>query len=152
MRTRDFSNAPRVAQSGAMFTGATRYNGLRAWITLSWTWRKLVKRMKQMPGYCWHTVYWERPFTLGTIAYFETREDLLTIARSPEHRKLMQWITDGRKNATGGYIRLFTAEPDGYTNGVWRAEGDVMEHIENFTPLPADAGPKPVADRASDIR
>ena len=37
----------------------------------------------------------------------------------------MCWVTDhGTRNATGGYIRLYAAEPDGYTNGVWRAEGD----------------------------
>jgi phenylacetate-CoA ligase len=50
MRSADFSKAPRIAQAGAMFTGATRYNGIPAWITLSWTWRKLVKRIRAMPA------------------------------------------------------------------------------------------------------
>lgn len=152
MRTDDFSRAPRLAQAGAMFTGATRYNGIRAWLTLWATWRKLVRRMRQQPGYCWHTVYWERPFTLGTIAYFETREDLLEIARSPEHRRLMRWITDGTRNATGGYIRLFYADPHGYSNGIWRAEGNVMGHIETYSPLPGDDGPQRVDDPSSEIR
>jgi len=152
MRTSDFSAAPRLAQAGAMFTGATRYTGLRSWVTLSWTWRKLVRRMRQMDGYCWHKVYWERPFTLGTLAYFETREDLLTIARSPEHRALMRWITDGTRNATGGYIRLYSVEEQGYTNGVWRAEAEVMRHIEHFTPLPGESAAKPVDDAGSEIR
>ncbi|MBK8730995.1 MAG: DUF4188 domain-containing protein [Tetrasphaera sp.] len=151
MRSADFSKAPRIAQAGAMFTGATRYNGIPAWITLSWTWHKLVKRMKAMPGYCWHTVYYEPPFTLGTIAYFDTRDDLLRIARSPEHRKLMQWITDGTKNAKGGYIRLWVAEPDGYTNGIWRAEGNVMAHIETYSPIRGDQGPQRVDDATSEI-
>ncbi len=152
MRTRNFSGAPRLAQAGAMFTGATRYTGPIAWLRLWRTWRPLVARMKSMPGYCWHTVYWEPPFVLGTIAYFESRDDLLTIARSPEHRRLMLWITRSRKNGTAGYIRLFTAEPDGYTNGAWRAEGDVMGLIENFTPLSTDDRPRPVKDAASEIR
>ena len=39
MRTTDFSRAPRRAQAGAMFTGATRYNGLRDWMTLARRWR-----------------------------------------------------------------------------------------------------------------
>ena len=29
--------------------------------------------MTRLPGYCWHTVYWQWPFTLGTIAFFEDR-------------------------------------------------------------------------------
>jgi hypothetical protein len=46
------------------------------------------------------------------------------------------------REATGGYIRLYNAEPGGYTNGVWRAEGEVMRHLGTFTPLSSeDAGP-----------
>lgn len=152
MRTTDFSRAPRQGQAGAMFVGATRYNGPRAWWTLSRSWRPFVRRMKAMPGYCWHTVYWERPFTLGTIAFFETRDDMLTIARSPEHRRLMRWVADGTDDhATGGFIRLYAADEHGYSNGVWRAEGFVMEHIDAYTPIPGDHGPKPVDDPASEI-
>ena len=40
-----------------------------------------------------------------------------------------------QRNASGGYIRLYNAEDSGYTNGVWRAEGDTMAHIETYTPL-----------------
>ena len=135
-----------------MFTGATRYNGLREWITLSRVWVRLVRRMKAMPGYCWHKVYWEAPFTLGTLAYFETREDMLRLARSPEHRELMRWVTRGTDHATAGYIRLFTADEDGYTNGIWRAEDQQMRHIEEFTPLPEDETARRVDDPASEIR
>jgi hypothetical protein len=142
MRTADFSRAPAQARATAMFVGATRYRGPRSLITLSRIWVRMVRDMKRMRGYCWHTVYWEFPFTLGTIAFFTDRDALLTFARSRHHRQLMQWVTDGTRNATGGYIRLYNAEPGGYTNGVWRAEGDVMRHIGTFTPLSSeDAGP-----------
>lgn len=153
MRTTDFSKAPRRAQAEAMFIGSTRYNSPKEWAILSMRWRKFVKRMKAMPGYCWHKVYWEPPYTLGTIAYFDTMEDLLTIARSPEHRQLMRWVADGTDDqATAGFIRLYRAEPHGYTNGIWRAEDTSMAHIEEYTPLPGDTGPKPVDDPASEIR
>jgi hypothetical protein len=142
MRTADFSRAPAQARATAMFVGATRYRGPRSLITLSRIWVRMVRDMKRMRGYCWHTVYWEFPFTLGTIAFFTDRDALLTFARSRHHRQLMHWVTDGTRNATGGYIRLYNAEPGGYTNGVWRAEGDVMCHIGTFTPLSSeDAGP-----------
>ncbi|WPF82617.1 hypothetical protein SANBI_000228 [Sanguibacter sp. 4.1] len=102
----------------AMFIGATRYRGLRSWLVLSREWFPMVAKMRRMHGYLWHAVYWEAPFTLGTLAFFETRDDLLVFARLPEHRRLMQWITRGTRNGTGGYIRLHVAaEPRGTTDG-----------------------------------
>jgi hypothetical protein len=95
--------------------------------------------------YCWHTVYWQWPLTLGTIAFFRDRDALLKFARSKYHRELMCWVTDhGKRNATGGYIRLYTAGDSGYTNGIWRAEADVMAHIETFSPLAAETAGPPV--------
>ena len=102
----------------AMFIGATRYRGLRSWLVLSREWFPMVAKMRRMSGYLWHAVYWEAPFTLGTLAFFETRDDLLVFARLPEHRRLMQWITRGTRNGTGGYIRLHVAaEPGGAAGG-----------------------------------
>ena len=109
-----------------MFVGATRYRGPRSIVMLSRAWFRMVRQMKRMHGYRWHKVYYEFPFTLGTIAFFSDRDALLNFARSRHHRDLMCWVTDhGTRNATGGYIRLYAAEPDGYTNGVWRAEGPI---------------------------
>lgn len=102
----------------AMFIGATRYRGPRSWLVLSREWFPMVAKMRRMHGYLWHAVYWEAPFTLGTLAFFETRDDLLVFARLPEHRRLMQWITRGTRNGTGGYIRLHVApEPGGVAGG-----------------------------------
>jgi hypothetical protein len=145
MRTSDFSKAPPQGQATAMFIGATRYSSPLAILTLSLTWYRMVRDMKRMRGYCWHKVYWEFPLTLGTIAFFTDHDALLRFARSRHHRKLMVWVTDGTKNATGGYIRLYKAEPSGYSNGVWRAEGNQMAHIPTFTPLSSEEQGPPVA-------
>ena len=95
-----------VTDSTAMFIGATRYRGPRALRVLSRTWYPMVSRMEGLTGYVWHRVYWEPPFTLGTLAFFRSRDDLLGFARMPAHRLLMQWITRDRRNGTAGYIRL----------------------------------------------
>ncbi|MCU1476082.1 MAG: hypothetical protein JWQ64_775 [Subtercola sp.] len=100
-----------VTDARAMFVGATKYRGPRALLTLSRTWYPMIARMQKLHGYVWHTVYWQPPFTLGTLAFFATRDDLLSFARLPAHRQLMQWITRDTKNGTGGYIRLQIA-PD----------------------------------------
>jgi hypothetical protein len=148
LRTSDFSKAPPQGRAAAMFVGATRYRSPLSILTLTFTWFRMVRDMKRMRGYCWHKVYWEFPLTLGTIAFFTDRDALLRFARSRHHRKLMIWVTDGTKNATGGYIRLYNAEPEGYSNGVWRAEGDAMAHIPEFTPLTTEEhGPPAVRDR-----
>ncbi|QWT24180.1 hypothetical protein KPL76_01740 [Subtercola sp. PAMC28395] len=101
-----------LSDAHAMFIGATKYRGLGSWLVLSRTWYPMVVRMKHLRGYVWHTVYWEAPFTLGTLAFFGTRDELLSFARLPAHRQLMQWITAGTRNGTGGYIRIHTSLPD----------------------------------------
>ena len=132
-----------------MFVGATKYRGIHAWLRLTLTWMRMVKLMKGLPGYRWHKVYWEFPFTLGTIAMFEDQDALMRFARSKEHRKLMRWITNGEHNADGGYIRVFLAKDEGYTNGVWRAEPgeQYMRHIERFTAV-GDEAQGPYVDPA----
>ena len=101
-----------LRHSGAVFVGATRYTSPLAWARLAPRWNAMVREMKQMPGYVHHQVYWDPPFTLGTIGYFATREDMMVFARGEVHRGLMQWVTDGTDNATGGYIRVY-GEPTG---------------------------------------
>ncbi|MEW2476795.1 DUF4188 domain-containing protein [Micromonospora gifhornensis] len=145
MRTSDFSRAPAQARAGAMFIGATRYTNPLVLLRLAPAWFRMVRDMRRMSGYCWHTVYWQFPLTLGTIAFFTDRDAMLRFARTREHRRLMVWLTDGTRNATAGFIRLYTAAPDGYSNGTWRAEGPEMGHIATFTPIGAErTGPEVV--------
>ncbi len=143
MRTTDFSAAPPAGQATAMFVGATRYTGPRSMLRTIRTWGPMIRQMKRMSGYRWHTVYYKFPFTLGTIAFFADRDALLKFARSKHHRDLMCWLVDdGARNATAGFIRLYNAEPAGYSNGVWRAEDGSMSHMPTWTPLSTeDAGP-----------
>jgi hypothetical protein len=104
--------APRpIADARAMFVGATKYTGPSALIALARVYYPMIARMVQMRGYVWFTTYYEFPFTLGTLAFFESRDDLLAFARMPGHRHLMQWITKDTRNGTAGYIRLHVA-PD----------------------------------------
>ncbi|WP_010146249.1 monooxygenase family protein [Serinicoccus profundi] len=103
--------------AGAVFVGATRYASPAAWLRLAPRWRAMVDQMKRMPGYVHHQVYYDPPFTLGTVGYFATREDLLRFARSGVHRELMQWVTDGTNNATGGYIRVYEQASGRHTPG-----------------------------------
>lgn len=97
------------AEAEAVFVGATRYRGPGRWLALAPRWRAMTAQMRRLPGYRAHRVYYTRPFVLGTIGAFVTRDDLLRFARTGEHRALMEWVTDGTRNATGGYIRLFEA-------------------------------------------
>jgi hypothetical protein len=111
VRITDFSAVPPTGQATAMFVGATRYSGLTSIIAHTRTYLKMVRQMKRMTGYRWHTVYYRFPFTLGTIAFFSDRDAMLKFARSKHHRDLMCWVTDGTRNSTGGFIRLYNAEP-----------------------------------------
>lgn len=134
MRTTDFSHAPALGRATAEFVGGTHFSGFLAFIGLFKRWRPMVRRLKSSPGYCGHHVWYRFPYTWGTIAFFSDRTALLTFARSPEHTEMIRWVmTPG--NARGGFIRLYEALPQGYSSGIWRAEGNVMRAIDRFTPL-----------------
>ena len=148
MRTTDSSKMPPQGQATAMFVGATRYSGPFAMLTTMVRWRPMVRDMKRMRGYRWHTIYWQFPFTLGTIAFFEDRDAMLRFARSRHHRWFMDWVVDGDKNASAGFIRLYNAESAGYSNGIWRAEEDgPMARIDTFTPTTNEKGEGPRVKR-----
>ncbi|MEU9114937.1 DUF4188 domain-containing protein [Streptomyces sp. NPDC048483] len=151
MRSTDFSRTPAPGPAGALFVGATSYSGLRAIVALTPRWLRMVREMRRMRGYVWHKVYWRFPYTLGTIAFFTERDDLLKFARGKAHHELMCWLTDeGSGRATGGYIRIYTAEESGYTNGIWRAEDGRLGHIDTFTPLSYEHTPRTVSHRTPD--
>jgi len=144
MRTTDFSRAPLMGQAGAQFVGGTKFTGLRAFVGLARRWFPLVRRMKRSPGYRGHKIWYTFPFTIGTIAFFATRDDLLAFARTPEHAEIMRWVMRPG-NAHGGFIRLYEALPSGYSSGVWRAEtGHELRAIERFTPLSHEPAGPPV--------
>jgi hypothetical protein len=148
MRTTDFSRAPSIGQAGAQFVGGTCFTGLRAFMQLARRWFPLVRRMKRSPGYRGHKIWYSFPFTIGTIAFFATRDDLLAFARTPEHAEIMRWVMRPG-NAHGGFIRLFEALPSGYSSGIWRAEpGHALRAIEQFTPLRGELAGPPVPGRA----
>lgn len=144
MRTTDFSRAPVMGQAQAQFVGGTKFTGLPAFIQLARRWFPLVRRMKRASGYCGHYIWYQFPFTIGTIAFFATRDDLLAFARTPEHAEIMRWVM--RPGAAhGGFIRLFEALPNGYSSGVWRAEaGHELRAIEQFTALAGETVGPPV--------
>lgn len=99
----------RYADVGALFIGATRYTGPLAWLRLTRRWTRMIAQAKRMRGYRHHQVYWERPFTLGTLGFFSDHAALLRFARSAGHREVMTWVVD-RRNASGGYIRVYCAQ------------------------------------------
>lgn len=100
------ASAAGMAGADAVFVGATRYTGPLAWLRLAPRWLAMVRQMKRIPGYRYHRVYYEPPFTLGTLGFFATQDDLLRFARTGTHRELMGWVL-APQNASGGYIRIY---------------------------------------------
>ncbi|WP_394255359.1 hypothetical protein [Pseudoclavibacter helvolus] len=114
-----------IFDTASMFVGATRYTSPLAWAVTGRVWGQMTGKMRRMPDYCWHGIYWEAPWTLGTLANFSTRDALLRFARMPEHRHLMQWIVKDTRNANAGFIRLFAIEEElAAVEGTVGHEGD----------------------------
>ncbi|SDT00251.1 hypothetical protein [Microlunatus soli] len=104
--------APRqwtIFDSESLFLGANRFRHPIAWLHTARYWWAMLRSMYRMPGTVWHGVYWQFPFTLGTVATFRSTDDMMRFARVPEHRYLMQWIARDTRNATAGFIRIHSA-------------------------------------------
>jgi hypothetical protein len=134
---------PAYGRANAVFIGATRYSGPRALLAHWPRWIRLRRRLKRAPGFCGHYLYYKFPFTFGQVVLFEEMEQMLRFARNKLHRELMQWVTDGDRNANAGFIRLYDARAGGsYANGAWSADGAAGYH-ERFTALTSESeGPR----------
>jgi len=147
MKTDDLSMLPAYGRANAVFIGATRYSGPRALLAHWPRWIRLRRRVKRAPGFCGHYLYYKFPFTFGQIVLFEEMDQMLRFARNKLHRELMHWVTDGDRNATAGFIRLYDARAGGsYANGAWSAEGAAV-YDERFTALSKEAQGPPVRPR-----
>jgi hypothetical protein len=100
-----------ITDTHSMFLGATKYTGPAAIIYQARIYFPMIAQMVKMRGYVWFTTYYVFPFTLGTLAFFSERDDLIAFARMPGHRHLMQWITKDTRSGSAGFIRLHT-DPD----------------------------------------
>lgn len=113
MRTRDFSRAPALARAEALVVTDRARTAAGA------------------PGLVWQRRFRERVtgpdgaavVRRGVLAFFGARADADGFAAG---------LTDDR---AGTFAHVYAAEPDGYSNGVWRAEGRRMAHVERFTAL-----------------
>ncbi|ANS79675.1 hypothetical protein SGUI_2279 [Serinicoccus hydrothermalis] len=131
MRTRDFSQAPPVAQASAMLTVAPASGRASPrWLARA---ARAVRRAEGLVRREW-LLDGARP--AGVVAWFATPEQ----ARAARHTL---------QRAVGECdVQEHHAHPDGYSNGVWRAEDHLMRHIERFTPVGAEeVGPTVVRAR-----
>ncbi|WP_205529207.1 GNAT family N-acetyltransferase [Microbacterium halotolerans] len=102
---------PGPMEAGALFFGETRYTSPLSWLAFSRRWVRLVARMVRMRGHRGHRVYWTWPFSLGTIAFFDSEDAMLAMSRGPEHRELMVWLTASNRWASAGFIRFYAPVP-----------------------------------------
>jgi hypothetical protein len=123
MRTQDFSHAPRIAQAGAMVTALT---GVRRYVRA----RRAVGRAA---GCCGARPLLQPPAGVGLVAWFETEAAAHAFVESLD----------------GVPATVLVAGQQGYSNGVWRAESNVMAHIETFTPIAGEDQGPPVRRRTA---
>ncbi|QCB95001.1 hypothetical protein [Cellulomonas shaoxiangyii] len=132
MRTRDFSRAPVESRAEALVvlerTGAGP----------AWAWRA-HRAVRAADGYVWSAGVRARDAAGAPV-----RGLVVCVATPAQGRALADGAGLGHERA-----RVFVADPQGYSNGVWRAEGDEMAHIERFTALTSESArgrtPPPVA-------
>jgi hypothetical protein len=122
MITRDFSHAPAFGQGTHMFFGGTRYH-VRSLPRLMLVWWRVSRRMRSMPGYRGHFIWFHVPATFGNFSLWETREDMMAFAQTKEHRAAVSWLAKPGV-ARGAFIRFLRADAAGHSLGEWRSEPD----------------------------
>ena len=80
-------------------------------------------------------------FHLGTIAYFDTRDDLLRIAHRRSTANSCSGSPMARRTPRAATSTLWVAEPDVYTNGIWRAGRQRHGAHRDLQPDPWRSGP-----------
>lgn len=168
MRTTDFSRVPAIGQAGVMVVASTRLPGPTGWLRHVGRHRGMLAQLRRTPGYRAHRTFWQPPSTLGLVAWFDTLDDLVGFARTGLHPALAAWVEhrplaqhataddgarQGRRPIDGtaqdgrSRVRVYRAHESGYSNGVWRAEENVMRNIETFTPVGDEEVGPPVQRR-----
>ena len=132
MRTRDFTAAPPLARARAMVTVVPPGGGYAAAASPRWLLR-VRRRLGTAPGLVRREWLRPGPRPAGMVAFFEQ------VAQAEEAVAALQ------SAGIAVQVQLHEAHPKGYSNGVWRAEGHQMEHIERFSRLEGETRPPRVA-------
>jgi heme-degrading monooxygenase HmoA len=122
MITKDYSAAPKIARGTHMFFGATRYH-VRSLPRLAFVWWKVSRRMRSMPGYMGHFLWFRLPATFGNVSLWDSKDHMMAFARSKEHRRAIAWLAKPGV-ARAAFIRFLQADASGHSLGEWRAEPD----------------------------
>ena len=133
MRTRDFSAAPPLAQAAVMITvEPARGRASGAWL------RSVARALEDADPV---RREWLRAGVrrTGVIAWY------VDTAAGADARRRVQ-------DVAGCVVQVHEANPDGYSNGVWRAEDGRMAHVERFTPVGREEVGPPVVRRRSVLR
>jgi heme-degrading monooxygenase HmoA len=125
MITKDFSRMPKFAQGKHMFFGATHYRILSL-PRLAFVWWRVARRMRSMPGYLGHFIWFRPPGTFGNASMWDTRDHMMAFAQTKEHRDAVTWMAKPGV-ARGAFIRFLRADDSGHSLGEWRAEADGEE-------------------------
>lgn len=143
--TRDFSRAPSASRADAVFYGGTQYSGFRSMVGLLWQWRRVRRTMTESEGYLGHHIWYRFPFTFGTVSFFATQQQMMTFARSLQHKRAARWMYEPGVS-DGSFFRILTPQPNGYTNGIWSADPDRSE--PNAAVHAAEDNPPPAAGQS----
>lgn len=146
MFTRDFSKAPLPARGTHMFFGGTQYSGPWALGRLAFVWPRVSRRMRRSPGYLGHFIWYRFPFRFGNFSLWDSREHMMSFARSAEHLAAIDWLLSPG-TADGAFIRFLRAYPEGHTIGDWRAEDDGEAWRTRRLPFSTDHTNQEVAER-----
>jgi hypothetical protein len=99
--------------------------------------------VRRSPGLLSRARIWGGRGTLTTMVWCRSDDDVQALLSTGV-------VARPDESTDRHWTRVLAADPVGFTNGVWRAEGNVLAHIENFTPLSRETDGPPVVRKRQD--
>jgi hypothetical protein len=80
---------------------------LRGFIWVVRHWKTLRVEMETSEGYLWHHVYFQLPFTLGLISFWQDKRSANRFAQMLVHTKFAKWAEQNPNMARGGWLATY---------------------------------------------
>ncbi len=119
--------------------GANEFDGVLAVFQAAWRWPRLLREIRNAPGYVTHRMWISFPSTVGLLSWWEDEASAYRFAHLPAHLEFWEWATSPG-HTRGGWLAFYAFEHGGplWGNGV----GKQVRTFGRFTAPPTGAPPK----------
>src|SRR5258708_39311536 len=113
--------------------GANEFDGVFAVLQAAWRWPRLLREIRNAPGYVTHRMWISFPYTVGLLSWWEDEAAAYRFAHLPAHLEFWEWATSPG-HTRGGWLAFYAFEHGGplWGNGVGKQVRRSEEHTSEL--------------------